>query len=347
LNLLLRIEANRTRFSGIHVPLSLGNKLRKNSQKKSSFASNKIEGNPLSYEQVEEVIDAHRHLLSPEQEIKNYFLALLLIEEKLAKKELVSLGLILEIQKMVVFGSSKEKIGLRGPMPAGILFAVYDEKTGNPDYIPPESKDVLPLLNELVTYLGVSDDHPIIKAAVAHYQLVTIHPFEDGNGRTARLLSDYVLSCYGYDFGNFGSLEEYFAFDVDEYYRSLQMGLPAPYYDGRNDPPHPEIWAMYFLRMMELYSSKIVSSVTRETLKTGEASLSYLSRKEKDFLSHILKHNIEKFKPIELVKPLKKSARTIANYSASLAKNGFLKPNLVKTRITSYSIKDLAKEIKL
>ena len=54
--------------------------MRKNSKKKSSYASNKIEGNPLTKEQAIEVIDrdAHKHFLKPEQEIRNYFMAQIL-----------------------------------------------------------------------------------------------------------------------------------------------------------------------------------------------------------------------------------------------------------------------------
>ncbi len=85
-----------------------------------------------------------------------------------------------------------------------------------------------------------------------HYQLVTIHPFEDGNGRTARLLSGYIMDLNGYGFNGIGSLEEYFAYDVNEYYDSIQMGLPALYYSGRENPPHPEIWINYFLRMVKV-----------------------------------------------------------------------------------------------
>ncbi len=69
----------------------------------------------------------------------------------------------------------------------------------------------------------------------------------DGNGRTARLLSGYFLDINGYGFNGYGfngigSLEEYFAYDINEYYESIQMGLPALYYSGRNNPPHPEVY---------------------------------------------------------------------------------------------------------
>lgn len=51
----------------------------------------------------------------------------------------------------------------------GVLFAVYDSKTGNPDYIPPEYCDIPGLLDELVEYVNTTDDHPLIIAAVVHY----------------------------------------------------------------------------------------------------------------------------------------------------------------------------------
>ena len=68
---------------------------------------------------------------------------------------------------------------------------------------------------------------------------------------------EYILDYYGYGFNGIGSLEEYYAYDQDEYYASLQMGLPALYYSGRENPPHSEIWVLYFLKMVELYSKKV------------------------------------------------------------------------------------------
>lgn len=83
--------------------------LRKNSKEKGSYASNKIEGNPLSEQQVNEVLDSdeRKHFLKPEQEVR----------EKAQKREKFSRKLILDVQKLVEKAASKEKIGLRGPMP--------------------------------------------------------------------------------------------------------------------------------------------------------------------------------------------------------------------------------------
>ena len=218
LKYITEIDKNRYQVHDVKIPNSVASKLRKNSKKKSSYASNKIEGNPLSERQVDEVIDSdeRRHFLRPEQEVRNYFLALNYLEVERKKKTKFSKKLILDVQKLVEKGASKEKLGLRGPMPPGVLFAVYDTQTGNPDYIPPEYTDIPILLDELVEYVNTTDDHPLIVAAVVHYQLVTIHPFEDGNGRTARLMSGYILDINGYGFNGIGSLEEYFAYDTWE-----------------------------------------------------------------------------------------------------------------------------------
>jgi Fic family protein len=339
------IDENRFSMSTVELPSVTKNRLRKNSKKKSSYASNKIEGNPLTEKQADEAIesDEHKHFLKPEQEIRNYFLALNLLEEKLKNRELFSKELILDVQAMVEKGASKEKIGIRGAMPPGTLFAVYDSETGIPDYIPPEYTDIPELLDELVEYVNTTDDHPLIIAAVVHYQLVTIHPFEDGNGRTARLISGYLLDYYGYGFNGIGSLEEYFMYDTDEYYSSLQMGLPALYYSGRENPPHPEIWINYFLRMMSLYSQKVYELSKKSEKDALEDSLSYLNIREKEFLIFLLKKHLYEFTPIEVSKMLGVTNKTIINRCAKLSNNGFLIPVIAKTRIRSYKLSDFSK----
>lgn len=63
--------------------------------------------------------------------------------------------------------------------------------------------------------------HAILRAAIAHYQLVFIHPFIEGNGRTARAMATLLLHSLDYDFKRFFSLEQYFDSDVDAYYQAL------------------------------------------------------------------------------------------------------------------------------
>ncbi|MBS7359947.1 MAG: Fic family protein [Oscillospiraceae bacterium] len=340
------IEQNRFSVNAVTLPDITANRLRKNSKKKSSYASNKIEGNPLSEEQANNAIesDSHKHFLKPEQEIRNYFLALGLLDEKAKNKVPFSKELILEVQALVEKGAPKEKIGLRGEMPPGVLFAVYDSETGNAEYIPPEYSEIPGLLDELADYVNTTDDHPLIIAAVIHYQIVTIHPFEDGNGRTARLMSGYILDLYGYGFKGIGSLEEYFAYDSEEYYKSLQMGLPALYYSGRENPPHPEIWVNYFLRMVELYSGKVCELSKTSNERDLLAGLSYLNIKEKELLLFLLKNHLYEFTPIYVSKMLGVTNKTVINRCTKLTNNGFIIPVLVKERIRSYKLSNFTIE---
>lgn len=339
------IDENRFKMNTINLPYRIADHLRKISKKKSSYASNKIEGNPLSEQQADEVMeqDPHRHFLKPEQEVRNYYMALQVLEERAKQEVPFSKELILEVQELVEKGASEEKIGLRGEMPPGFLFAVYDSESGEAEYIPPEYCDIPELLDELVEYVNTTDDHPLIVAAIVHYQLVTIHPFEDGNGRTARLMSGYVLTRRGYGFHGIGSLEEYFAYDANEYYQSLQMGLPALYYSGRENPPHPEIWFNYFLRMVELYSAKVCEISEENETQSLYTALSHLHLREKEFLAFLLQNHLYEFTPIEVSKMLGITNRTVINRCTKLAENGFAVPVIVKERIRSYKLSDYSK----
>lgn len=346
LKYITEIEKNQFQVSSVKLEKNVVNKLRKNSKKKSSYASNKIEGNPLSEKQVDDVIeqDEHKHFLKPEQEVRNYFLALNYLEEKRKQNQKITIDFILKVQALVCKGASKEKIGLRRQTSPGVLFAVYDSVTGAPEYIPPEYIDISDLLEELIEYINTTDDHPLIIAAVVHYQLVTIHPFEDGNGRTARLISGYILDMNGYGFNGIGSLEEYFAYDIEEYYSSIQMGLPALYYSGRNNPPHSEIWVNYFLRMVLLYSTKVCEISEDASNDEISGSLSYLKQKDKELLTLLLNKYKGGFTPVELSKVLGCTNKTVINRLSILVRNGFVIPILVNQRIRSYELSEFAKD---
>lgn len=88
-------------------------------------------------------------------------------------------------------------------------------------YTPPPAERVPAMIAELLTYLAREDVHPVIKACVAHIMLVTIHPFSDGNGRTARALSYRILLDAGYDFFRQFPISGLLAQERPRYYKAI------------------------------------------------------------------------------------------------------------------------------
>lgn len=89
---------------------------------------------------------------------------------------------------------------------------------------PPVSVEIPYLINDFFKWSHSEQakfTHPIIRAAITHYQLVYIHPYIEGNGRTARAMATLLLYSLGYDFKQFFSLEQYFDSDIDSYYQAL------------------------------------------------------------------------------------------------------------------------------
>jgi Fic family protein len=90
-------------------------------------------------------------------------------------------------------------------------------------YAPPPPQDVVPMMAELVAWLNTaSDAHPVLTSGVAQFQLVHIHPFMDGNGRTSRLLSTLCLYRAGYDFKRLFSISEFYDRDRLAFYAAIQ-----------------------------------------------------------------------------------------------------------------------------
>ncbi len=129
--------------------------------------------------------------------------------------------LILEIHRRLV-------VGVRGGAAAPgeyrrVQNYVVNSATGETLYTPPPAHDVPALMREFVGWLNrPSDIHPVIASAIAQFQLVHIHPFLDGNGRTSRLLSTLCLYRAGYDFKRLFTISEYYDRDRTAFYRAIQ-----------------------------------------------------------------------------------------------------------------------------
>lgn len=97
--------------------------------------------------------------------------------------------------------------------------------TGEIVFRPPSNTDVPELVRDLIDWLnspGAGSFDPVIEAGIAHYEFVRIHPFIDGNGRTARVLATLILYLRGFDAKQFFCLDDYYDTDRPSYYRALQ-----------------------------------------------------------------------------------------------------------------------------
>ncbi len=102
---------------------------------------------------------------------------------------------------------------------------IKNSQTGEITFKPPPPMEIPFLMREFTYWInrqGKEDLHPLLKAGIAHYELVHIHPFFDGNGRVARALATLILFLDGYDIRRFFSFEEYYDKDAVIYYEHLQ-----------------------------------------------------------------------------------------------------------------------------
>ena len=137
--------------------------------------------------------------------------------------------------------------------------------------MPPEAGDVPDLMKNLVSWEHRAEKEGVpflIIAGLVHYQFVTIHPYYDGNGRTARLLSTFILQRSGYGLDVMFSLEEYHALDLDNYYHSLMTHPHHNYYEGRHEADLTG-WVSYFVSLL----AKVFVVSEREIMKQVETHI--------------------------------------------------------------------------
>lgn len=184
-----------------------------------------IEGNMLQKDEAVDVLMGKDIIARPRdiQEIINYRRVVEYIDEE-AKKEIEKLTepLIKKLHKLITANIlQEEETGEYRKKQV----VIRNSETGEVTFRPPSPIEVPFLMREFVYWVnryGKDDIHPIIKAGIAHHELVRIHPFIDGNGRVARSLSTLILFLGGYDIRRFFSLEEYYDRDAVSYYENLQ-----------------------------------------------------------------------------------------------------------------------------
>jgi hypothetical protein len=110
---------------------------------------------------------------------------------------------------------------------------------GPPDYEGPAAEKVPELMTEAVDWLqkGDLDAHVVVRAAMAHLNVVSIHPFRDGNGRISRIVQSLVLARDGLLAPEFSSIEEYLGHNTQRYYDVLRKVQAGSYQPDRDAGP--------------------------------------------------------------------------------------------------------------
>ena len=264
---LMEIEAARAVVERLPLPPTAEAELRRRARVRSTHFSTRIEGNRLTLDEAEHVISEARLTIEGRErdvrEVRNYWNALLRVEDWAAQGKPLTEELIRRLHALVEHGARAKPTPYRDGQNV-----IRDSATGAIVYLPPEAKDVPGLMQALVAWANQAEQAglpiPLI-AGLVHYQFVTIHPYFDGNGRTARLLATFILHRGGYGLHGFFSLEEHHARDLASYYRSLVTHPHHNYYEGRADADLTA-WLEYFVGLL----ARVFTLAQEEALRLAE-----------------------------------------------------------------------------
>jgi Fic family protein len=252
------IERARAEVTLTVLPPAIAEGLRLRARVRSTHFSTRIEGNRLTLVEAEQAVLEGQDFPGRERdtlEVQHYFKALAQVEAWVDEEKPIAEERIRQLHALVFTGKSNR------PTPYRDGQNVIKDSGGGIVYLPPEAADVPALMRELTEWIQTSEGElpvPVI-AGITHYQFVVIHPYFDGNGRTARALATWILYRGGYDLGRFYALEEFYAQDLQAYYDALVTHPDHNYYFGRAEADITS-WLAYFLNGM----SSVFEAVARE-----------------------------------------------------------------------------------
>jgi Fic family protein len=210
-------------------------------------------------EGIQLTLDQSRRLLAGEdvsnvdpddvRELLNYRRAFDLVSKYLDSSERITRELLLEIHKKLVEGvrGSAAKPGEYRNVQNYVVNSVTREVI----YKPPSPEDVPGMMETLIEWLNSeTETHPVLVSGIAQFQLVHIHPFRDGNGRTSRLLSTLCLYRAGYDFKKLFTISEYYDRNRDVFYKAIQ--------DVRENDMDMTGWLEYFVEGLSTQMQEMV-----------------------------------------------------------------------------------------
>lgn len=242
-------------------------RLRRQALIRMTHSSTHIEGNILNLRQVEAVV-RHQKVDAPTRdiyEVENYLKALRYIDQIVKKKQKITERVILKIHKLVTNRTLSDEQS--GHYRKGSVYVVRRQwaRMDETIYTGPDAKKVPKLIKELTNWIRESekqDIHPVIVAGTVHQEIAAIHPFADGNGRTARALATLILYQRGYDFRKLFALEDYYNKDRPKYYKAINIG--KTYEERKKDSTS---WLEYFVKGFKQEIDNVKANVRTLSLK--------------------------------------------------------------------------------
>jgi len=285
-----KLLANIKRISEITTELNSRNfsnivllNMEKRAREISAYSSTSIEGNPLPLTDVKRILkNKPENARDSEKEVLNYNKALIELDALLkSRREIFNIELILQIQRAITNGLIEDyRCGQIRQEPV----FVNNPKTRQTVYLPPDHQEVDKLLNELFYYLSANKEitDPLILAGLFHKQFVIIHPFIDGNGRTARLATKALLAKMGLNTFYLFSFENYYNKNVSRYFQ--EVGVLGNYYEIKDD--------IDFTSWLEYFTDGIIDELLRvikELVEENSSPAKELKEHHLKIINHIKK----------------------------------------------------------
>ncbi|MBI9113508.1 Fic family protein [Sanguibacter suaedae] len=261
------LEAMRVTLSDhLRTPRRWVGRLRRTAVARAIRGSNSIEGYDVELDEADAAIDGEEPISADERtfaEIRGYRQALGFVLATAADEHFRLDASVVRSMHFMLLSHSLDKSP--GQYRRGEIF-VHDETLGRNVYEGPPSDEVPGLVDELVQRLSTApDESPFVAAAMAHLNLVMIHPFRDGNGRMARALHTLVLTHAGLSAPELSSIEEWLGRHTDDYYRVL-----ARTSSGSWSPEHDaHLWLKFCLRAHHLQAQTVQSRMARAAVVWG------------------------------------------------------------------------------
>jgi Fic family protein len=336
---LVQIEKLKSSIEDMPINAALLKSLRETALLTATHYSTQIEGNLLTLPEVAKVKAGSKvpGRERDEIEVRNHFKAFSHMETLAKRKAGITESDIKALHALVMTGKAKSSPYRRQQN------VIRESGSGRIVYLPPEPHDVPKFMKELVPWVRqslASDEFPVpVIAAVAHYQFATIHPYMDGNGRTARLLATLILRRNGYGLKGIYSLDEHYAKNLRAYYNALTVGSHN-YYEGRAEADITG-FVDYFCGGMEDAFRKISLVAAREAKATParkdqSALLRKLDPRQRSLLA--LFEAKGSATVIEMAKHLKLSPRTLNDLAPKWVDAGFLELANPSRKARSYRL---------